>query len=162
MRCNNQQSKSMSILSLEEMLWCWNAKRFTTCSTSFTFPVKSSCYTFCYSATGLTSKWSIIINYRMLCILYDAKTPLAQVRDLLKDETLYPMKIRCKMAVNNTLSLMNTMYGAILPFIEQIAHFIHLSSRDRSRLIERNIKSAGRYSGIVICRGDRILRKFDV
>jgi hypothetical protein len=96
-----------------------------------------------------TEQWSYLSN---VTHLYDRKSPVFNVRNLLKDELSYPIKVRCKMAVKNMFIIMSTMYEGILPFIEQISHFNNLSVDDRSALMERNLKTAGGYSGIIICR----------
>jgi len=94
-------------------------------------------------------QWSYLSN---VINLYNTKSPILHVRNLLKQELIYPIKIHYKMSVNNMFIIMSSMYEAILPFIERFPHFTNLSLNDRSALIERNIKNAGGYSGIVLSR----------
>lgn len=94
-------------------------------------------------------QWSYLSN---VIHLYDQTTPMIQVRNLIKDEFLFPLKIRCKMAINNMLTIMTTMHESILPFTQNISQFKNLSSNDQAALVERNIKSLGSYSSIVIGR----------
>lgn len=94
-------------------------------------------------------QWSYLSN---VIHLYDQTTPVVQVRNLIKDEVIFPLKIRCKMAINNMLTIMTTMHESILPFTQNISQFKNLSSNDQAALVERNIKSLGSYSSIVIGR----------
>jgi hypothetical protein len=96
-----------------------------------------------------TEQWSYLSN---IINLYDIISPVINVRNILKQEFIYPMKIQHKIAVNNMSTIMSSMYEGILPFIERLSHFKSLTLNDRSALMERNIKNAGGYSGIVICR----------
>jgi hypothetical protein len=94
-------------------------------------------------------QWSYLSN---VTNSYNTKSPVLHIRHLLEVQSTYPMKIRLKMAANNMLNIIGSMYETVLPFVENLSHFGSLSANDRSILIERNIKNVGGYSGIVMCR----------
>ena len=96
-----------------------------------------------------TEQWSYFSN---VIHLYDTTTPIGPVKKLIKEEAFFPVKIRCKMAINNMLTIMTIMHESIVPFAQNISQFKNLSSNDQVALFERNIKSLGGYSSIVIGR----------
>jgi hypothetical protein len=94
-------------------------------------------------------QWSYLSN---IINLYNTKSPVSHIRHLLEVQSSHPMKIRLKMASTNLLAVVGSMYQAILPFIENLSHFGNLSLNDRTVLIERSLKNAGGFSGILITR----------
>lgn len=96
-----------------------------------------------------TEQWSYLSN---IINTYDEISPLINIRNIIKQELTYPIKIRQKMALNNMFIIMSSIYETILPFLERIPHFQNLSYDDKSELIERNIKTTGGYNGTLACR----------
>ncbi|CAF3459227.1 unnamed protein product [Rotaria socialis] len=100
---------------------------------------------------------SLLKNEQWTCLsnvihLFDEKFPVPQMRNLLGAQSIFPMKIRMKMAPTNMLTLLNAMYRGVYPFATSITHFTTLPLNDRSMLIERNMRNIGGYSGIVLSR----------
>lgn len=83
---------------------------------------------------------------------FNRKAPIVQVRNLLSAQSVYPVKIRLKMAAPTMLNIINTMYKGVVPIVENLYHFGTLSLSDRSLLIERNIRNIGGHCGIIINR----------
>lgn len=96
-----------------------------------------------------TEQWTCLSN---VIHLFDNKFPVPHIRNLLEAQSSYPLKMRLKTAPANMLTLLNAMYQGVYPFVMQIPHFGTLSLSDRSALIERNMRSVGGYSGIVLSR----------
>jgi hypothetical protein len=98
----------------------------------------------------LTSEqWSYISN---VTNAYNTKSPVPHIRRLIETQSIYPMKIRVKMAVDHLLDIITSMYLALSPFIDSLSHFATLSLNDRSVLIDGNLKNTCGFSGIGIFR----------
>jgi hypothetical protein len=96
-----------------------------------------------------TEQWSYISN---IINAYDTESPIPTIRHLLDKQMSYPMKIRLKTASHHLVSILNSMYRSVLPFLKKLPQFSSLSCHDRIALMERNVQRSGGYSGIIIAR----------
>jgi hypothetical protein len=84
--------------------------------------------------------------------IYNIKSPVSHIRDLLSNNSKNPMKIRLKMAKTNILEIIMSLYQAVLPFVETLPEFQSMKVYDRCELIERNLSSVGGFNGIIVFR----------
>ena len=94
-------------------------------------------------------QWSHLSN---MINTYNTLAPTTQLRRLLAEQASYPIKIRLKSASESLIKFMSCMYGSIQPYLGKLPDFSRLTPSDQFTLMERNIRNAGGYSGIVIFR----------
>lgn len=96
-----------------------------------------------------TEQWSYISN---MINVYNTLEPTIEMRRLLTEQASFPMKVRLKSASTSLIKFMTCMYESIQPYLGKVPDFTNLPPSDQFTLMERNIRNAGGYSGIVIFR----------
>jgi hypothetical protein len=82
------------------------------------------------------TQWSLLSNINNS---YNERSPAAYIRYVISSQSNYPPKIRLKMANNNLMDIVGSMYLVIEPFIKTIPEFSSMDINDRTALIERNL-----------------------
>ncbi|CAF3958844.1 unnamed protein product [Adineta steineri] len=94
-------------------------------------------------------QWSLLSN---VVNVYDAKSPVANVRNILSIQSSFPPKIRLKIAATNMMDIIGSQFVAVYSFVEVIPEFAAMPPSGQATLMERNILNTGGYSGVVIFR----------
>ncbi|CAF1518152.1 unnamed protein product [Adineta ricciae] len=96
-----------------------------------------------------TDEWSTLSN---VINIFDSRSPIPVIRNVVDAISNYPVKIRIKSAAANIKQVMELMYGAVVPLVDNILDFRQMSSHDQSALLERNVPNTSILIGTLIFR----------
>lgn len=84
--------------------------------------------------------------------IYDTKSPVNYVRQVLTTELKHPVKLRLKMAKTNILEIITSSYKGILPFFQTIPEFQSMQPYEQCELMDRNLVYVGAFNAILVFR----------
>lgn len=88
--------------------------------------------------------------------IYDTKSPVSHIRNLLSTQSKNPVKMRLKMAKTDIVQIIMSLYKGLLPFFETLPEFGIMNFDDQCELIERNLSYVGGFNGIIVFRGAEV------
>lgn len=91
------------------------------------------------SSLGI-EQWSLLSN---ITNAYNSRSPIASICYILSSQSVFPPKIRLKLANTTTMDILRSMYNVIHSFISIIPEFSSMKIDQRTALITRNIQNLG-------------------
>ena len=94
-------------------------------------------------------QWSLLSNVSKA---YDDKSCIFSIQNAIALHSVYPSKIRLKMAKYDFEHIYSLWHISVGPFMDKLMEFKSLLLSDQVALIERNIRSVGGVCSIIIIR----------
>jgi hypothetical protein len=95
------------------------------------------------------NQWSLLSN---VTHAYDDKSPSLTIRNTMARQLAFPSKLQLKMATDYFKHITGALYLSAGPFIKTMPGFTNMTIADQGILVERNIRSIGGFSGILVLR----------
>ncbi|CAF2509458.1 unnamed protein product [Rotaria sp. Silwood2] len=100
-------------------------------------------------------QWSLLSNINNA---YNSRSPISNINNIISSQSIYPPKIRLKMANANFMDIIASMYAASEIFIKIIPDFSSMTNYYQNVLITRNILNLGGFNCQFMMRETNILK----
>ncbi|CAF4690291.1 unnamed protein product [Rotaria sp. Silwood1] len=88
-------------------------------------------------------QWSLLSNINYA---YNYKSPIPNITYIISSQSVYPPKIRLKLANASVMDMIGSMYSASESFVKIIPEFSSMTNHDQTALMTRNILNLGGFN----------------